>query len=153
MSLITHVFNQQNTLSIDPQSVKTATEFILKHANARFNELTIYFVEEDEICKLHADFFDDPSPTDCISFPMDDASDAGYKVLGDIFINPKAAIEYAKTENSDPYEELTLYLIHGILHLLGYDDLTEEETKKMREAEKIHLDHLKAHSVYLGGVQ
>lgn len=101
--------------------------------------MAVYFVTSEEISRLHEDFFDDPSPTDCISFPMDDEQITGYHILGEVFICPKTALDYVlkggEEVNEECYRELTLYLVHGILHLLGYDDINEEDQKKMRAAE------------------
>jgi probable rRNA maturation factor len=143
------VSNRQKVLSLDTKSVQAVTKSALQLANKKYDEVNIHFIEESEICDLHDEFFDDPSPTDCISFPMDEDSDVGYLVLGDIFISPKAAVEYTKEIDADPYEELTLYLIHGLLHLLGKDDQTEAQRQEMRTLEKIYMDHLHAQKLLL----
>jgi probable rRNA maturation factor len=80
---------------------------------------------------------------------MDDEEASGYKILGEIFISPEAALLYAQSHNTNPYEELTLYLIHGILHLLGQDDLSEEDAAQMRVLETKHLAHLRTLSLIL----
>lgn len=100
------------------------------------SELTLYFVTKKKITKLHGEFFEDPTPTDCISFPIDDEH------LGEIFICPAVAIEYASKKNLDPKRETTLYLIHGLLHLIGYDDLEPKTKKAMRAKEKRCMGHL-----------
>ena len=66
-----------------------------------------------------------------------------YRLLGDVFVCPKAALLYTEEKGGDPYWETTLYLVHGLLHLLGYDDKDDEAVTKMREAERRHMDHLK----------
>lgn len=102
----------------------------------------MHFVETEEISHLHGQFFGDPSPTDCISFPMDGVEEDGYCVLGDIFVCPNAAIEYAKEHQCDLHEETALYVVHGLLHLMGYDDIKDEDRQQMRAAEKRHMAHL-----------
>ena len=101
-------------------------------------EVSLYFVTERAICQLHRQFFDDPSPTDCITFPIDQ------ETLGEIFVCPKVAICYASEMQIDPYEEVALYIIHGLLHLIGYDDLTPPERRIMRKNEKKCMAHCKA---------
>ncbi len=91
--------------------------------------------------RLHGQYFNDRSLTDCISFPLDE-SESPYRVLGDVFVCPQVAIAYAGRNGGDPYLETTLYLVHGLLHLMGYDDITEKDRKKMRAAEERHLSHL-----------
>lgn len=109
-------------------------------------EISIHFVSKKEICDLHGQYFNDPSPTDCISFPLDEEEDEdnGYRILGDVFVCPEVAIEYAATHQTDPYEETSLYVVHGLLHLLGYDDIEDDDEAEMRAAEKRHFAHLKA---------
>lgn len=143
------VSNRQKILSLDSKSVQAVVKCSLQFANKPYDEVSVHFIEEEEICNLHEEFFDDPSPTDCISFPMDEDSDVGYLVLGDVFISPKAAIEYANEHHSDTYEELTLYLIHGLLHLLGKDDQTDAQRQEMRTLEKIYMDHLRSQNLFL----
>lgn len=135
------VFNQQKDLLVSHASVKSVIQYVLEAEKRHTDEVAVYFVTTDEICKLHADFFNDPSTTDCISFPMDNEEDCGYHVLGEVFICPKTAIDYVAKEG-DPYRELTLYLVHGLLHLLGYDDIEENDREQMRAAEKRIMDPL-----------
>lgn len=136
-----NIENSQSALSIDPALVQRIAEEVVLLENKKFDEVSLYFVTTQEICDLHEEYFDDPSPTDCISFPIDN-TDGGYRILGDVFVCPETAIEYAKENGGDPYEETTLYIVHGMLHLLGYRDIEEEEEKEMREGEARHMKHL-----------
>jgi probable rRNA maturation factor len=129
--------------------VKATLEFLKQN----FDEVSITFVSAQEMKKLHKQFFNDASLTDCISQPMDDANDTGYKVLGEIFVCPKAAINYAAQDDEDPYRETTLYVVHGLLHLLGYDDIKEGDRKKMRAKEKSCLDMLEKKKLLLKAPQ
>lgn len=130
------VLNHQKDLFINKSSVRALVVETLRFLKISYSEVAIYFVSEDEIKKLHEEFFDDPTTTDCISFPMDE------EILGEVFVCPKTAIEYAKKRDLDPYEETTLYIIHGLLHLIGYDDLEEKERRVMRKKEKSCMHHL-----------
>lgn len=138
----------QSLVSIEESSVFHIVQAVLSLEQASCDELNIYFVQEAEICEVHAEFFNDPSPTDCISIQIDDPKDSPC-FLGEIFISPKAAQDYIKESQGDLYEEITLYLVHGLLHLLGYDDVEEEERQKMRLAEKRHINYLKEHHLLL----
>ncbi len=106
-------------------------------------EVSLYFVSVSRISKLHEEFFQDPSPTDCISFPLNGDH------LGEIFVCPKVAIEYAAKRGLDPYQELTLYVVHGILHCLGFDDLEPSQRRTMRKKEKACMEFLKNHKLFL----
>ena len=114
---------------------------MIAHENALCDEITIHFVDTEHISALHLRFFNDASPTDCMSFPIDSPNEKGYCVLGEVFVCPKTALEYAKEHNRDPYRETTLYLVHSLLHLLGYEDKGILEVD-MRKAEDRHMKHL-----------
>lgn len=147
--MYTYVENNQTDLVIDLLTVKQIADTVISYEGHSYDEVSIYLVDMDQICSIHQDFFDDPSPTDCISFPMDEPDEEGYKILGDIFVCPKAAIDYAVMNGGDPYYETTLYTVHGLLHLLGYDDIEEVDQIEMREAEKRHMEHLKTLGLWL----
>lgn len=124
-------------------------EAVLAAEGQRCDEVTINFVDTPTICELHKQFFDDPSVTDCISFPIDDMEETGYRVLGEVFVCPKTALDYAKAHKGDPYGELTLYIVHGLLHLMGYDDIAPPDIEEMRAAELRHLNNLRAKGIVL----
>ncbi len=137
------VINQQKDLQISALSAKSIIKEVLATEQFETDEITIHFVTNEEMCRLHFDFFNDPSPTDCISFPLDNREErtSGYHVLGEIFVCPWSALQFIE-EKKLAYQETTLYLVHSLLHLLGYDDLETKELKKMRQAEKRHMNHL-----------
>lgn len=149
------VANQQTSLSIASPSVKAIVKEVLAFDQLSTDEVSICFVTTEEICRLHKEFFNDPSPTDCISFPVDALEDqgSGFHVLGEIFICPQTAFDYLKTETSsqDVYQEVTLYLVHGLLHLMGYDDREAGDRLEMRAAEKRHMENLLHKKLLLKG--
>lgn len=148
--MIIHITNSQRTLKIPKESVQTLVKAVIAFEKQSCEEVTIHFISKPRICELHALYFDDPSPTDCISFPMDESTDAPYRVLGEIFVCPQVAKEYAVKHQIDPYEELSLYIIHGLLHLMGYNDIDVRERALMRKAERRHIDNLKQLKLNLG---
>lgn len=128
--MIIHVSNSQKDLQIDKGSIRALVKATLTSLKSTPDEISIYLVSEKKIAALHDEFFQDPTSTDCISFPIDDSH------LGEIFVCPAVAITYAKKKNLDPYEETALYIVHGILHLLGQDDLEPKAKRIMRKKEK-----------------
>src|SRR6202041_2455638 len=109
--------------------------FLIDYLRIATDELIVHFVTEKKIRYLHHLLFNDPSITDCISIPIDPPSHdvSGYHVLGEIFVCPKAAKLYAKEHDLDPKEELFRYVIHGLLHLIGYDDMTVKDRRIMKK--------------------
>ena len=146
--MLIRIFDQQTDLKIKRSSIKDTVKQVLALEKASCDEVSVHLVDTETISSLHEQFFGDPSPTDTISFPIDLEEDLNYRVLGEVFVCPKTAIDYASENQSDPYFEITLYLVHGLLHLLGYDDLGKEEIK-MRHAEQRHMTHLQAGQMLL----
>lgn len=132
------VLSRQEDLSIDLVQLSPLVECVLLEEECVCDEVSLQFVGEEEIAKLHGDFFGDPTVTDCITFPMDEEDDVegGYRFLGEVFICPSAALSYTHEFGGDPYEEISLYVVHGLLHLLGHEDKDDESEAAMREAEK-----------------
>jgi probable rRNA maturation factor len=140
------VFNRQKSLPIQRKQVKEIVALVLDEEKVFCDEVALYFVKKKEISSLHEEFFDDPSPTDCISFPLDTPlkeKKKGHCFLGEIFVCSDVAVEYAKSHKKDPSEELNLYLVHGLLHLIGYRDKTPQERRVMRKKEKSCMNLVK----------
>ncbi|MCX6951055.1 MAG: rRNA maturation RNase YbeY, partial [Verrucomicrobia bacterium] len=94
-------------------------------------ELSLVFLTDPALAQLHADFLDDPTTTDVITFE-------GLPALGtagEICVSADTAKAYARSHRGDFSAELTLYLVHGWLHLAGYDDLQPAKKRRMRTAE------------------
>lgn len=104
-------------------------------------ELSIVLMPDAELSRLHATFLNDPAKTDVITFEGDAASGTA----GEICVSVDTAHEYAR-KNGHPFAtELSLYVVHGWLHLAGYDDLQPIKKRLMRRAEKRALKLLQNH--------
>ena len=143
------VIQDQQDLQINSTSVEKLIVDFLEFHHLKYDEVAIHFVDTPTICDLHADFFDDTSTTDCISFPMDDQDEDGYRVLGEVFVCPETAIHYIENNGGDVYHELTLYTVHGLLHLIGYDDIEDEDRALMRKEEARYLEHVSVHRLWI----
>ena len=95
-------------------------------------ELSLVFLTDDALAGLHADFLADPAKTDVITFP----GATGDDFAGEICVSVDRAMAEAKKRARPFALELTLYLVHGWLHLAGLDDLTPKGRGKMRQGER-----------------
>ncbi len=136
MTSSTTLSNSQKTIPISLQSIDEIANFLLHQNNLQGAMLGIHFVGKKKISQLHEQFFNDPSPTDCITFPCDSPDSPPCECLGEIFICPLIGKEYTEKNGGDLYEEITLYLVHGFLHLLGYNDILPHQQEEMRRQEK-----------------
>ncbi len=87
-------------------------------------DIEITLVSDDEIARVHAEFLDDPTATDVITFHH-----------GEILISADTAAAVAPEHGQSLDEELALYLIHGLLHLAGWEDEAPEEAAAMAQAQ------------------
>ena len=101
--------------------------------------VSLLFTGNDEIQVINREYRDKDQPTDVISFAYHETEDfdiGPYDTLGDIVISLERVVEQAKEYNHSPKREFFYVLTHGILHLLGYDHIEEEERKEMRAKEE-----------------
>lgn len=94
-------------------------------------ELSLVFLTDAAQAGLHAEFLADPTTTDVITFEGDPA----LGVAGEICVSADTAAAYARRHRTDFSRELLLYVVHGWLHLAGYDDLRPAKKRRMRAAE------------------
>jgi len=95
-------------------------------------DLSITFIGDKEMKRLNRKYTNRGNTTDVLSFHFDDIPE----LMGDIYISLQQA---KRQKEKDLLSELKLLTVHGILHLAGYNDRTEEETKAMREKERYYL--------------
>lgn len=96
----------------------------------RLGHITVALVTEDRICELHKMFFDDPTPTDVITFP-ENANIDDLHIDGEIAICVEVANEQASDAGHSVTDEIIFLAVHGLLHLCGWDDQLAESRAGM----------------------
>lgn len=95
------------------------------------SELSIALVGDEEMRGLNRDYRDKDRPTDVLAFPMDESGETG-RMLGDVVISLDTAVRQARESGVAPADEVRTLLVHGFLHLLGYDhERGPAEARKM----------------------
>jgi len=141
---LVEVFDNQRSLLVLKDRVVLLVEATLNFLNISTDHIAVHLVSKKRIQELHFQLFQDPTVTDCITQPCDPPfKKKKDHCLGEVFVCPWVAKTYAKTHGMNPYEELSLYIVHTLLHLSGLEDTTEKASAKMRLAEKMTLEHLK----------
>ena len=102
--------------------------------------MTIIISNDDFLRKLKLQFFNQDVLTDIIAFNLEDKNDP---IEGEIYISFDRVKENAKEYNEKFINEFKRVIIHGCLHLIGFDDSTNEEKKKMTYLENIYLDYMR----------
>lgn len=116
------VISDRQTVPADHDALTDLARRTLSEEGAGPVELSLSFVTADEMADLHVKYAGESGPTDVLSFTMDEEG-----LLGDVVICP----EVAAKQSDDLPSELRLLLVHGILHLLGYDHQEEDERRAM----------------------
>ena len=128
--------NDHPDINIDCHDIENMIVKIICHLECSNQEISILLTGDKNIRQLNQEFRSIDQPTDVLSFPQNADEDLCIPeeiILGDIAVSLDIAKAQAKEHGLDFKEEIILLLIHGILHLLGYDhEISEKEEKKMR---------------------
>lgn len=98
-------------------------------------EVTIRLVDEDESQSLNRDYRGKDKPTNVLSFPFDAPPGIELDLLGDLVICRQVVEKEAKEQNKDLFAHWAHMVVHGSLHLLGYDHINDEEAEEMESLE------------------
>ncbi|MFM8945012.1 MAG: rRNA maturation RNase YbeY [Actinomycetota bacterium] len=119
--------DDRQDLPVDAASLADLARVTLLAEGESDVELSLSFVAEAEIADLHERYLGEPGPTDVLSFPLDARDEDGVRLLGDVVVAPA----YAARTRPDLGAELRLLVVHGVLHLLGYDHEEDAERAEM----------------------
>jgi probable rRNA maturation factor len=130
---ITNLYTDESGQPLYPINRARIRALIEEALKGKGADLSIAYVNEAEMTRLHKTFLDKEGPTDVLAFPYKDRSG---KVVGEIAVCIPVAINMAKELDSDVEGEVMLYTLHGLLHIMGYNDAREKDAKKMHQKEK-----------------
>lgn len=132
------VANEQSDVSVDERRLISLMRLAATEEGVDPRaEVTVLLVEKPAMASLKEKWLGEPGATDVLAFPMDEQvpDDEPY-VLGDIVICPDVAREQATAAGDKVTEEVDLLLVHGFLHLLGYDHVRPQDARSMRHRER-----------------
>lgn len=162
------IVNLQKKIPVKNPRIVQAVKKVLRHENVKNVELSIVLVTDSRMKSLNKQYLNEHHSTDVLSFdfsrhsepaavrrgknlpgpPVTKAgagrmTEAGApQIFGEIVISTDTAIKNAKVYHTTPQREILLYVVHGILHLLGYDDHRNCDIRKMRRQEQILMNFL-----------
>lgn len=122
------LISNRQSLPVDEEGLTALARETLGAEGLTGVELSVSFVDDAEMADLHVRYMDEEGPTDVLSFPLDEVDDRGVRLLGDVVVAPSVA---ARNNPDDPAGEVRLLLVHGILHVLGYDHEDDAERAEM----------------------
>ena len=139
------ILNRQSRIPIQDTVLARFLTSVRRELKLGRREVTVCFVQDREIARLNGKFRGKPKPTDVLSFPAEGTGasefphESGADFLGDIAISPQVARRNAKTFGRTLDEELRILILHGVLHLVGYDheaddgEMDQVETRLRRK--------------------
>jgi probable rRNA maturation factor len=132
----TEVNNQQSSLPVDGDRLRRAVETILAEEGIERAMINIAVVDDATIHDLNRRFLNHDEPTDVLSFPLGD--EAG-RLEGDIIVSADTAVRTAAHVQWPAADEVLLYVVHGILHLVGYDDVDSQSRTEMHARQRHYM--------------
>ena len=138
------IFNQTKE-KIDLDNLKRIVDYTLNKENIDNGLLNVIIIDNERIQKINKEYRKIDRPTDVISFALEDDDTfvkIDERVLGDIFISIDKVHEQSKNYGHSELREISFLTVHGTLHLLGYDHMTETEEKIMFDKQDKILNEL-----------
>ncbi len=147
------VSNTQKLLKVSPKRLIHAAQTALRDEHVGTAEISVAIVDDARIHEINREFLQHDYPTDVISFDLAEPRQpaapsrtarnappgvrrsAGLAISGEVVVSAETALRLAEQFGWTAQDEIVLYLVHGLLHLCGYDDLTEKERLVMRRRE------------------
>lgn len=121
----------------DPARVRALVRAVLRAEGAGDRRVSVAFVDDREIARIHVGFLGVPGPTDVVSFPLEDEHD---DLLGEVVVSTDTAAREARARKLPLDREVLLYVVHGLLHLLGYDDHRAADRRRMHARQEELLE-------------
>ena len=142
------IANQQTVVPVDERRLKSAVRAVLKGEGLASAKVSLAVVDDATIQQLNVRYLAHDYATDVLSFLLDEEDD--YRE-GEVVVSAETALREAPSYGWAAADELLLYVLHGTLHLLGYDDQAREDRAAMREKERIYLRRLGYRSSHAAG--
>lgn len=143
---------RSDRVPISEETIHRAVRAALSSNACRHASVSVAIVDDDDIARLNKSYLGHSGPTDVLSFNLADTSADG-AIDGEVVVSAETAAGLAALRNLDPQAELLLYVIHGTLHLLGFDDADAQDAAVMHDKEDALLVELGYDSVYRKGQQ
>ena len=146
-----NIYNSQTHMTIDEALLQEAACHLLQSEKVSQAEISLAIFDNPTVRELNQQYLAHDYDTDVLSFLLDCEADltqqipeirgAGKRIEGEVIVSAEMAVSLAEKYQWSAEHELLLYVVHGLLHLCGYDDLSEDELQLMRAREQQIFDH------------
>jgi probable rRNA maturation factor len=133
VALTIEISDTQGCLFVESDALVGLAQSVLSQEGRERASVSIALVDDATIRGINRTHLGHDWPTDVISFPLSAPEDP--VLCGEIVISTEMAVSQARVIGAEPHDELALYVVHGLLHLCGYDDASEADADAMRRRE------------------
>jgi probable rRNA maturation factor len=144
------ITNRVEQLPADRRKLQKLVRAVCRRFGVSRARISIGIVDDAEIAVLNRRFLNHEGTTDCLSFDLSDETEPGGRKVFDLIVNGELALREAARRGHEAEAELALYITHGLLHDLGFDDATAAQARRMHRTEDEILEHLGYGRVYHG---
>lgn len=145
------ITNHWEKLPIDEPQLKKLVRAVCRRFGLQRARISIGVVGDADSAGLNERFLGHRGPTDCLSFDLSDETEPAGRKVFDLIVNGEQALREAARRGHEARAELALYVTHGLLHALGFDDATAAQARRMHRMEDEILQHLGYGLVYNHG--
>ncbi|OHB72589.1 MAG: rRNA maturation RNase YbeY [Planctomycetes bacterium RBG_16_43_13] len=138
------IVNRQSKFRINRKDIIRAVELVLGSVRRKSAGVNVVFIDNKTIKKLNRQFLRHDYITDVIAFPFDDGG-----LLGDVVVSVERASDEARRRGITTREEILRYVVHGVLHLVGYRDKRPSDKKRMWARQEEIVEKIKSKSAKL----
>ena len=146
----------QDHIPLDKKTILQVVRHVIKEEGRTAKSLSVVLTDNRHIRDLSNEYLQRDTVTDVISFPLEDPEwpegqhATNGSINGEIIASAERAYYQAQAIHGNPEAELLLYIVHGLLHLVGYDDRTPRQARTMHAREDTLLSELGFPCVYAG---
>ena len=118
------------------ERIRSVIASVLSGESVRFNSIGIVLTDHETVLELNKTWLEHDYHTDVLSFLIEDDPDG---MEGEVYVDVETAHERHAEFGSSPETEIERYIVHGVLHLIGYDDASDDERRAMQQLEDTYL--------------
>ena len=127
------------TRQLDAATVEAAVDAVCAGEGVQIRDLGVVLADRETVWAVNRDWLAHDAPTDVVSFVLDEDAQARGEIDGEIYVDLDMAAERADEFGVTPEQEALRYVVHGLLHLAGHDDASDEQRAAMRQLEDRYL--------------
>lgn len=125
---------------LDRARVVAVVDAVCQGEGVQIASLSLVMADRETVWTVNRDWLRHDYPTDVVSFVLDEDAQGRGEIDGEIYVDLDMAAERADEFDATPEQEALRYIVHGLLHLIGYDDATDGERGTMRQLEDRYLE-------------